>query len=124
MNLISRALSTAIANAIAAAFSPASPDNYVTGGAAAPAKAAGLTAIIQGLFSSIPKMHSGGMTLGPTLALIGDNASGREAVIPFERMGDFLGQVAGNNQNMNVTGKINGQNIILSHERALRQRGR
>ena len=69
-------------------------------------------------------MHSGGMTLGPTLALIGDNASGREAVIPFERMGDFLGQVAGNNQNMNVTGKINGQNIILSHERALRQRGR
>ena len=124
LNLISRALSTAIANAIAAAFSPASPDNYVTGGAAAPAKAAGLTAIIQGLFSSIPKMHSGGMTLGPTLALIGDNASGREAVIPFERMGDFLGQVAGNNQNMNVTGKINGQNIILSHERALRQRGR
>jgi hypothetical protein len=124
LRLIQQALSTAIANAIAAAFSPASPDNYATGGAAAPAKAAGLTAIISSLFSSIPKFHSGGMTLGPTLAMIGDNPSGREAVIPFERMGEFLGQMGGGNQNMNVTGKINGLDIILSHERAKRNRGR
>jgi len=125
LRLISNALSTAIANAIAAAFSPASPDNYATGGAAAPAKAAGLTAIIGGLFAAIPKFHSGGMTLGPTLAMIGDNSSGREAVIPFERMGEFLGKYGGGgNQNMNVTGKISGLNIILSHERANRNRGR
>ena len=123
MNMIAGALSTAIANAIAAAFSPASPDNYATGGAAAPAKAAGLTAIISSLFASIPALHSGGMTMGPTLALIGDNPSGREAVIPMEKMGSFLGQ-AGANGNMNVTGKIQGSDIILSHERANRNRGR
>lgn len=124
LNLLKGALSTAIGNAIASAFSPASPDNIATGGAAAPIKAAGLTAIVTSLFGKIPKLHSGGLTLGPTLAMIGDNPSGREAVIPFERMGEFLGQVAGQGQNMNITGKISGHDIILSQERALRQRGR
>ena len=66
----------------------------------------------------------GGLVMSPTLAMIGDNPSGREAVIPFERMGEFLGQVAGGNQNMNVTGKIQGHDIVLSQERAMRQRGR
>ena len=124
LNMIAGALATAISNAIASAFSPASADNYITGGAAAPAKAAALTGVVGSLFAAIPKFHSGGMTLGPTLAMIGDNPSGREAVIPFERMGEFLGQVAGGNQNMNVTGKIQGHDIVLSQERAMRQRGR
>ena len=64
------------------------------------------------------------MTLGPQLALIGDNPSGREAVIPMERMGSFLNQVAGTNQNMNVTGRLHGSDILLSEERAKRNRGR
>ena len=124
MRLISQALSTALANAVASAFSPADPANATTGGLSGVAKAAALTATIGAMFAGIKSFATGGLVLGPTLALIGDNPSGREAVIPFERMGDFLGQVAGNNQNMNVTGKINGGDIILSHERALRQRGR
>jgi len=124
MNMIAGALSTALSNAIASAFSPADPANAVTGGLSGVGKASALTAVIGGLFASIPKFHSGGMTLGPTLAMIGDNPSGREAVIPFERMGEFLGQVAGGNQNMNVTGRIQGADIVLSQERALRQRGR
>ena len=124
LNMIAGALATAISNAIASAFSPADPANAVTGGLSGVGKASALTGIVGGLFASIPKFHSGGMTLGPTLAMIGDNPSGREAVIPFERMGEFLGQVAGGNQNMNVTGKINGNDIVLSQERAMRQRGR
>ena len=124
ISLIKRALSTAIANAITAAFSPASPDNIITGGAAAPIKATALKASVASLFASIPKLHDGGMTLGPQLALIGDNPSGREAVIPMEKMGSFLGQVAGTNQNMNVTGRIHGSDILLSQERAKRNRGR
>ena len=76
------------------AMSP-TPENVATGGMAGIAKAAALKAAILSLMSGVPKLHRGGMTLGPTLALIGDNASGREAVIPFERMGQFLGQVQG-----------------------------
>lgn len=124
VNLIKGALSTAIANAITAAFSPASPDNIATGGAAAPIKAAKLKAIVAAMFAGIPKFNQGGMTLGPQLALIGDNPSGREAVIPFERMGAFLQMAGAGSNNVNVTGKIRGQDIVLSQERAMRNRGR
>lgn len=41
----------------------------------------------------IPALAQGGITLGPTLAMIGDNRSGREAVIPLERMGEFIDSV-------------------------------
>ena len=123
LGMIQQALKSAIANAIMLAFQP-SVDNVATGGLAAPAKAAGLIAAIKSLMTNIPRLHDGGMTLGPQLALIGDNPSGREAVIPMERMGSFLNQVAGTNQNMNVTGRLHGSDILLSEERAKRNRGR
>ena len=121
--LIIGAIKSAVANAISLAFSP-TPDNIATGGAAGLAKAVGYKAAIGSLLTSIPKLHDGGMTLGPQLALIGDNPSGREAVIPMEKMGSFIGQVAGTNQNMNVTGRIHGADILLAQERAKRNRGR
>ena len=121
--LIIGAIKSAVANAIALAFSP-TPDNVATGGAAGVAKAASYKAVIASLLSSVPKLHDGGMTLGPQLALIGDNPSGREAVIPMEKMGSFLNQVAGTSQNMNVTGRIHGSDILLAQERAKRNRGR
>lgn len=118
------AIKAAIGQAIMNAMSP-TPDNVATGGMAGVAKAAALKAAILSLMSGVPKLHRGGMTLGPTLALIGDNASGREAVIPFERMGQFIGQVQGQGRgNMNVTGRIQGADIVLSQERARRNRGR
>ena len=123
LGMIQQALKSAIANAIMLAFQP-SVDNVATGGLAAPAKAAGLIAAIKSLMTNVPRLHDGGMTLGPQLALIGDNPSGREAVIPMERMGSFLNQVAGTNQNMNVTGRLHGSDILLSEERAKRNRGR
>jgi hypothetical protein len=121
--LILGAVKGAIANAVMLAFSP-TPDNVATGGIAGAAKAATFKAQIASLLASVPKLATGGMTLGPQLALIGDNPSGREAIIPMERMGAFLGSVAQTNQNMNVTGRINGHDIVLSHERAKRNRGR
>jgi hypothetical protein len=75
--------------------------------------------------NNVPALATGGLTTGPMLAMIGDNASGKEAVIPFERMGEFL-DMAGANQpsNVTVTGRISGRDIMLSNERSSRDRKR
>lgn len=40
------------------------------------------------MFNSIvPKLAQGGMTTGPTLAMVGDNPSGKELIIPLEKLG-------------------------------------
>jgi hypothetical protein len=71
------------------------------------------------LFSSlsgIPKFAEGGMVTGLTSAILGDNPSGKEAVIPFEKMGGFLRQFGTSSDNMRVevVGTIKGQDIYLS----------
>ena len=124
LSMIANAARAAIANAVAAAFAP-TPDNIATGGAAGAAKAASYKALIASLFASVPKLKRGGMTLGPQLALIGDNASGREAVIPFERMGQFLSMVnPAYGATMKIAGMLRGSDIVLSQQRANRNRGR
>jgi hypothetical protein len=49
----------------------------------------------------VPALAEGGITTGPTLALIGDNPGGREAVIPLNRMNEFGG---GTTVTINVSG--------------------
>lgn len=39
--------------------------------------------------SNIPRLAQGGIVDGPTLAMIGDNPSGKEAVIPLEKAGEM-----------------------------------
>jgi len=75
--------------------------------------------------NNVPALATGGLTTGPMLAMIGDNASGKEAVIPFERMGEFLQMAgAGQSQNVVVTGRISGNDILLTNDRASRDRSR
>jgi hypothetical protein len=71
------------------------------------------------LFSSmsgIPKFAEGGMVTGLTTAILGDNPSGKEAVIPFEKMGSFFSQYGngGGNMRVEVVGKLSGQDIFFS----------
>jgi hypothetical protein len=119
--LIKQALATAISNAVASAFSPASPDNVVTGGAAAPAKAAGLMAAVKSLFSSIPAFAEGGAVLGGrggTLALIGEKPSSRgEFIVPFEKMGRFIDMAGGQNGG-DIHTRIHGNTLEISNRRA------
>jgi hypothetical protein len=73
----------------------------------------------KGLFGGFTgiKLAEGGMVMGPTLAMIGDNASGKEAVIPFEKMGSFLSQYGtggGGNMKVEVVGRISGEDIFFS----------
>lgn len=59
--------------------------------------------IVSGLFdAAVPAFAAGGMVTGATLAMVGDNPSGKEAIIPFEKMGQFLGQF-GSNVNVSVS---------------------
>lgn len=71
------------------------------------------------LFSSlsgIPKFAEGGMVNGLTMAVLGDNPSKKEAIIPFEKMGSFLAQYGngGGNMKVEVVGRLSGQDIYFS----------
>jgi hypothetical protein len=48
------------------------------------------------LFSQTPKFAQGGMVTGPMLAVMGDNASGREMALPWEKTGVFAQAIAAN----------------------------
>ena len=71
--------------------------------------------------ANIPMMAEGGIVTGPTLAMIGEGR-GPEAVIPLDKLDGFMG--GGGAQNINVTGRIQGSDILLSQERATRERSR
>lgn len=70
---------------------------------------------LSGLFGST-KMAEGGMVTGLTSAILGDNPSGKEVVIPFEKMGGFLRQFRTGSENMRVevVGRLAGEDIYFS----------
>ena len=123
------ALDTALAAAQAFAIEAALSSGKFSGPAAPiviPALIGAFTGLVKGAFSSIPAFAQGGLVTGPTLAMVGDNPSGKEAIIPFERMGEFMKMSGGGGgqQNVVVTGRISGKDIVLSNERAGRDRSR
>lgn len=68
------------------------------------------------MLSGLNFMAEGGIVTGLTTTVLGDNPSGKEAVIPFEKMGGFLRQFGTGSDNMRVevVGTIKGQDIYLS----------
>lgn len=60
---------------------------------------------------AIPSFAEGGMVTGPTLAMVGDNASGREMIIPWEKLGDMGGGT------VEVGGVLKGSNTYLMNKR-------
>lgn len=73
---------------------------------------------VAGFMPNIPMLAEGGVVTSPTLAMIGEGGQS-EAVIPLDRLGEF-----GGGQNVVVTGRISGADILLSNERASRNRTR
>lgn len=55
---------------------------------------------------SAPRLARGGMVTSETMAIIGDNPSGKEAVIPFERMGEFLNMAGAGAGDVRVHGNF------------------
>jgi hypothetical protein len=97
------------------------PGVALAAGAALLAIGAGVKSKLQSASeNNIPMMAEGGIVTGPTLAMIGEGR-GPEAVIPLDKLDGFMG---GGAQNINVTGRIQGSDILLSQERATRERSR
>jgi tape measure domain-containing protein len=86
-----------------------------------------LGAVQIGLIASqkLPALARGGMTTGLTTAIVGDNPSGKEAIIPFERMGEFL-NMAGASGSTRLTGlfEVRGSDLILAVDRARQEQSR
>ena len=74
---------------------------------------------VGGFMSNIPMLAEGGVVTSPTLAMIGEGGQS-EAVIPLDRLGEF----GGGSQRVEVVGRISGSDILLSNERASRNRTR
>tara|TARA_R100000081_G_scaffold67454_1_gene35048 strand:+ start:2470 stop:5361 length:2892 start_codon:yes stop_codon:yes gene_type:complete len=73
--------------------------------------------VLTGLVNSIPALAEGGITNGPMLAMIGDNRSGKEAVIPLEKLPSLMGKMGGNKE-MELSTRLDGQDLVLASRRA------
>jgi hypothetical protein len=65
-------------------------------------------------------LAEGGIVTGPTLALIGEGRES-EAVIPLSKLNSMM---SGGSNRVEVYGRISGSDILLSQERAARNRTR
>jgi hypothetical protein len=108
--LMQNLIKIAIGNAIAAAFSPLSADNAMTGGLAGVAK----SSLLQGLIPSMmPKLARGGLAFGPTMAMVGDNVGAKvdpEVIAPLSKLQGMMG-------GGQLSGRIAGRDIILTSQR-------
>ena len=74
---------------------------------------------VGGFMPNIPMLAEGGIVTGPTLAMIGEGGES-EAVVPLSKLN---GMMAGSGA-VEVYGRLSGADILLSTERATRQRTR
>jgi hypothetical protein len=105
-----------------AAFALAVAVRFAIGGAAGIGGIADIFGTMQsvgGFMPNIPMLAEGGVVTAPTLAMIGEGGQS-EAVIPLDRLGEF----GGGSQQVEVVGRISGADILLSNERAQRNRTR
>ena len=104
-----------------AAFALAVAVRFALGGVAGIGGIADIFGTMQsvgGFMPNIPMLAEGGIVTGPTLAMIGEGAQS-EAVIPLDRLHEF-----GGGGKVEVVGRISGADILLSNERAQRNRTR
>jgi SLT domain-containing protein len=110
---------------IKTALKTLNPAVAIAGGIALVALAAGIRTSMakkaDSIGGSVPMLAEGGIATGPTLAMIGEGR-GPEAVIPLDKLEGMMGGFGG--QNVVVTGRIQGSDILISSERASRERSR
>jgi len=80
----------------------------------------GMKAVSASSGIAIPFLAEGGIVTGPTLAMIGEGGES-EAVIPLSKLPQMAGATGGA---VEVFGRLSGQDILLSSEKASRTRSR
>lgn len=148
LQTIGAALAEATSIAIVNAFKTAKatgPAAAIVGPALAATAAAGVTALFS---SKVPKLAEGGITTKETLAIVGDNPSGREAILPLEKLDKIMRSAISPLLNPlldplaafrspslpslqpqqaasgNLSGRLEGGDILISSERSSRRRRR
>lgn len=110
--------------AIKASLTSLSGIGAIVAGATLIALGAGLRSSIQknAEAAGVPALAEGGLAYGPTLAMVGDNRGANvdpEVVAPLSKLKDMLGGNA-----IQVYGRISGDDIVISNNRASRDRNR
>lgn len=110
-------LNLAFAQLVQNALNPENPANQASFGLAGLGALALGMGILTGLINSInvPALKQGGITTGPMLAMVGDNRSGKEAIIPLEKLPALMGKMGGGTR---VYGQLSGYDIALSSDRS------
>tara|TARA_R110000737_G_scaffold89_2_gene655 strand:+ start:11 stop:2557 length:2547 start_codon:yes stop_codon:yes gene_type:complete len=120
--LIKTLLSEAIASAVANAASSKNIVNQASGGLTIPAFIAAAVGTVKGAFSNIPQLADGGIAYGRSLVEVGEYSGAQgnpEVIAPLNKLQDMLG---GNS--IQVYGRISGDDIVISNNRATRDRNR
>jgi hypothetical protein len=110
VNTAKTSIGAAIAKGIAGQVSSALESIPFPFGLIAAGLAGGAAAAI--FQNIIPSFAEGGVVTGPTLAMVGDNPSGREAMIPSE-----LWDTLGGSAEVEVTGIVRGNDLYLMNKR-------
>ena len=122
LNAIRALIGMAKANVIANATSPANAANLLSGGLASPAFIVAGLSMLEGFIGGIAAFKDGGIVSGPTLGLVGEYpgaSTNPEVIAPLDKLRSMMG-----GQNVVVTGKISGRDILLTSERNAIDRNR
>ena len=99
------------------------PGAAIVAGVALVALGNGLQSVIsRAAEQNMPALAEGGLAFGPTAALVGDNRNASidpEVIAPLSKLKDMIGGGA-----TNVYGRISGDDIVISNDRAARDRNR
>ena len=115
-------ISEAIAHAITNAASSKNVANQASGGLTIPAFIAAAVGSVKMAFSDVPQLAEGGLAYGRSLVEVGEysGAGGNpEVIAPLNKLKDMIGGNA-----IQVYGRISGDDIVISNNRASRDRNR
>ena len=113
-------LAVILAKATAAAATEGGPIGAVIGLGIA----IGVVESLQSMIGKIkvPKLAQGGASAGPMMAILGDNPSGKEMALPWEKTGDFARKIGremgGGGGNLSVTVRGDDLLVMLSRSQA------